>query len=109
MGQATAQEEPRASEQKNEKKEYPMKDFEFLLDIPLELTVQLGKTRLLIKDLLQLSQGAVVELEKLAEEPMEILINNRLVAKGEVVIVNEKFGIRITEIMSPAERIQQLR
>lgn len=106
MGQATAQQEVRASEGKTEK---PIKDIEFLLDIPLDLTVQLGKTRLLIKDLLQLGQGSVVELEKPAEEPMEILINNRLVAKGEVVIVNEKFGIRITEIMTPAERIQQLR
>jgi len=82
---------------------------DFLLDIPLELTVELGKARMLIKDLLQLGQGSVVELEKLAGEPMEILVNNKLVARGEVVVVNEKFGVRLTDIISPSERIQQLK
>jgi flagellar motor switch protein FliN/FliY len=85
------------------------KDIEFLLDIPLEVTVQLGMTRMLIRDLLQLGQGSVIELDKLAGEPMEILVNNKLVAKGEVVVVNEKFGIRLTDIISTAERINQLR
>jgi flagellar motor switch protein FliN/FliY len=83
-------------------------DIEFLLDIPLEITVELGRTRMLIKDLLQLGQGSVVELEKLAGEPMEILVNNRLIARGEVVVVNEKFGVRLTDIVGPTERIKQL-
>lgn len=86
-----------------------MRDMDFLLDIPLQITVELGRTRMLIKDLLQLSQGSVVELEKLAGEPMEIFINNKLVARGEVVVVNEKFGVRLTDIISPAERIRQLK
>ena len=85
------------------------RDLDFLLDIPLEVTVELGRTRMLIKDLLQLGQGSVVELQKIAGEPMEILVNSRLVARGEVVVVNEKFGVRLTDIISPTERIQQLK
>lgn len=85
------------------------RDMDFLLDIPLEITVQLGTTRMLIKDLLQLGQGSVVELEKIAGEPMEVLVNNKLVARGEVVVVNEKFGVRLTDIISPTERIRQLK
>ncbi|HAM49218.1 MAG TPA: flagellar motor switch protein FliN [Nitrospiraceae bacterium] len=97
-------------ELKGEKKESPGKnDIEFLLDIPLEITVELGRTRMLIKDLLQLGQGSVVELEKVAGEPMEVLVNNRLVARGEVVVINEKFGVRLTDIISPTERIRQLK
>ena len=85
------------------------RDMDFLLDIPLEVTVELGRTRMFIKDLLQLGQGSVVELEKLAGEPMEILVNNKLIARGEVVVVNEKFGIRLTDIISPTERIAKLK
>jgi flagellar motor switch protein FliN/FliY len=85
------------------------RDIEFLLDIPVEITVQLGNTRMLIKELLQLGQGSVVELEKLAGEPMEILANSRLIARGEVVVVNEKFGVRLTDIISPPERLTQLK
>ncbi len=85
------------------------RDMGFLLDIPLEITVELGRTRMLIKDLLQLGQGSVIELEKIAGEPMEILVNNKLVARGEVVVVNEKFGVRLTDIISPTERIRQLK
>lgn len=81
---------------------------DFLLDIPVELTVQLGTTKMLIKDLLQLGQGSVVELEKLAGEPMEILANHKLIARGEVVVVNEKFGVRLTDIISANERISNL-
>ncbi|NWF97654.1 MAG: flagellar motor switch protein FliN [Nitrospirae bacterium] len=103
-------EEAGFEEFKEEKKENnAKKDIDFILDIPLELTVQLGMTRMLIRDLLQLGQGSVIELDKLAGEPMEILINNKLVARGEVVVVNEKFGVRLTDIISPAERINQLR
>jgi flagellar motor switch protein FliN/FliY len=85
------------------------RDMDFLLDVPLEITVELGRTRMLIKDLLQLGQGSVVELQKIAGEPMEVLVNNKLVARGEVVVVNEKFGVRLTDIISPTERIQQLK
>lgn len=85
------------------------KGIEFLLDIPLSFKVELGRTKMLIKDILQLGQGSVVELDKLAGEPMEILVNNKLIAKGEVVVVNEKFGIRLTDILSPIERVRQLR
>lgn len=85
------------------------RNINFLLDIPLEVTVELGRTRMLIKNLLQLSQGSVIEFDKIAGEPMEILVNNKLVARGEVVVVNEKFGIRLTDIISPTERIRQLK
>ncbi len=85
-----------------------LKDLDFLLDIPLEISVELGRTKILINDLLQLGQGSVVELSKLAGEPLEILINNKLVARGEAVVVNEKFGVRITDIISPMERVKQL-
>jgi flagellar motor switch protein FliN/FliY len=87
----------------------PPRDLEFLLDIPLLVSVELGRTKLLINDLLQLGQGSVVELEKLAGEPMEVFVNNRLIARGEVVVVNEKFGVRLTDIVSPSERVRQLR
>ncbi|RJQ13397.1 MAG: flagellar motor switch protein FliN [Nitrospiraceae bacterium] len=90
-------------------KQFHSRDIEFLLDIPVELTVQLGKTKMLIKELLQLGQGSVVELEKLAGEPMEIMANSRLIARGEVVVVNEKFGVRLTDIISPSERLTQLK
>ncbi len=84
-------------------------NLDFILDIPLEVTVELGRTRMLINDLLQLGQGSVIELSKLTGEPMEILVNQKLIARGEVVVVNEKFGVRLTDIVSPIERIEQLR
>ncbi len=85
------------------------RDLDFLLDIPLEVTVELGRSRMAIRDLLQLGQGSILELDKMAGEPLEILVNGRLVARGEVVVVNERFGIRLTEVISPQERIKQLR
>jgi flagellar motor switch protein FliN/FliY len=94
---------------KEEGQETIGRDVEFLLDIPVEITVRLGITNMLIKDLLQLGQGSVVELDKLAGEPMEILANSRLIARGEVVVVNEKFGVRLTDIISPSERLTQLK
>ena len=84
-------------------------DMEFILDIPLTLTVELGRNRLLISELLQLGQGSVIELTKLAGEPMDIYVNQRLIARGEVVVVNEKFGVRLTDIVSPAERVNRLK
>ena len=79
-----------------------------ILDIPLQLSAQLGSTKMLIKELLQLGPGSVVELDKLAGEPLEVLVNNKLVARGEVVMVNEKFGIRLTDVVSPTERVNKL-
>jgi flagellar motor switch protein FliN len=94
-----------------EKGEIPKQnlDLDFILDIPLFLTVELGRNRMLISELLQLGQGSVVELTKLAGEPMDVYINQRLIARGEAVVVNEKFGVRLTDIVSPAERINNLR
>lgn len=82
---------------------------DFILDIPLKVTVELGRSKMLIKDVLQLSQGSVIELTKFAGEPLEVLVNDKLIARGEVVVVNEKFGIRLTDIISPVERIEQLK
>ena len=79
-----------------------------MLDVPVQLTAELGRARITIKSLLQLSQGSVVELDGLAGEPMDIFINGYLIAQGEVVVVNEKFGIRLTDIITPSERIQKL-
>jgi len=84
------------------------RDLDFILDIPLEVSAELGRTRLLINELLQLGQGSVIELNKLAGEPMEIFVNGKLVARGEAVVINEKFGIRMTDIISPIERVKQL-
>jgi flagellar motor switch protein FliN/FliY len=84
-------------------------DMEFLLDIPLEISVELGRTKILINELLKLGQGSVLELSKLAGETLEILANRKLIARGEVVVVNEKYGIRLTEIISPSERIERLK
>ena len=81
---------------------------DLILDIPLTVTVELGRSKMLINDLLQLGQGSVVELTKLAGEPLEVLVNQKLVARGEVVVVNEKFGVRLTDIVSPMERVQSL-
>ncbi len=80
-----------------------------ILDIPLDISVELGRVKMLVNDLLQLGQGSVIELEKAVGEPLEIYVNNKLIAKGEVVVVDEKFGIRVTEIISPMERAKSLR
>ncbi len=80
-----------------------------LLDVPLKISVQLGSTKMLIKDLLRLGQGSIVELEKSAGDPMDILIGEKLIARGEVVVVNDMFGVRLTDIISPTERIETLK
>lgn len=85
-----------------------MRDLEMIMNIPVKLTVELGRTRITIKQLLELAQGSVIELEGLAGEPMDILINGYLIAQGEVVVVDDKYGIRITEIITPSERVQKL-
>jgi flagellar motor switch protein FliN/FliY len=83
-------------------------NLDFVLDIPLEISVELGRAKMLISDLLQLGQGSVIELNKLAGEPVEIFVNQKLIARGEVVVVNDKFGIKMTDILSPMERVKQL-
>ncbi len=85
-----------------------MNDFGMILDIPVNLTVELGRTSIAIRNLLQLAHGSVVELEGLAGEPMNVLVNGTLIAQGEVVVVNDKFGIRLTDIITPAERVKKL-
>jgi flagellar motor switch protein FliN/FliY len=82
---------------------------ELLLDVPLDVTVELGRARMSIQDLLAVGPGSVIELDKLAGEPLDIMVNDRLVARGEAVVVNDKFAVRITDIVSPAERIARLR
>jgi flagellar motor switch protein FliN/FliY len=91
---------PNASEEQH--------SLELILDIPLKVSVELGRTKILVQDLLKLHKGSVVELSKLAGEPLEVLVNDKVVAKGEVIAVNEKFGIRLTDIVSHAQRIRQL-
>ncbi|BAN69609.1 flagellar motor switch protein FliN [endosymbiont of unidentified scaly snail isolate Monju] len=80
-----------------------------ILDVPVTISMEIGRTRINIRNLLQLNQGSVVELDRLAGEPMDVLVNGTLIAQGEVVVVNEKFGIRLTDIVSPADRVKTLR
>ena len=93
---------------KNDASGAPSGNLEMILDIPVQLTVELGRTKIPIKHILQLAQGSVVELDGMAGEPMNVLINGCLIAQGEVVVVNEKFGIRLTDIITPSERIRRL-
>jgi flagellar motor switch protein FliN/FliY len=85
-----------------------MKNLDFLLDVPLQVSVEVGRSRILIKDLLQMREGFVVELDKLAGEPLDVYVNQRLIARGEAVMVNDKFGLRLTDVVSPAERLEKL-
>lgn len=85
------------------------RNLQLILDIPLRVTVELGRTKMPVSDLLNLTQGSVIELSKLAGEPMEVLVNDKLIARGEAVVVNEKFGVRLTDIISTSERIEQLK
>ena len=85
------------------------RNLDLILDIPLKVTAELGRTKMVVSDLLNLGQGSVIELSKLAGEPMEVLVNDKLVARGEAVVVNEKFGVRLTDIISPSERVEQLK
>ncbi|MDR1424883.1 MAG: flagellar motor switch protein FliN [Azoarcus sp.] len=85
-----------------------LNDFDMILDIPVQITVELGRTKITIRNLLQLAHGSVVELEGLAGEPMDVLVNGTLIAQGEVVVVNDKFGIRLTDIITPAERMRKI-
>ena len=95
-------------EAKTPRQETGNREMDFILDIPLDVSAELGRTKLLINELLQLGQGSVVELNKLAGEPLEVYVNGKMVARGEAVVINEKFGIRLTDIISPMERVKQL-
>jgi flagellar motor switch protein FliN len=86
----------------------PMSDINRVLDIPVQLSVELGRTKVPIKHILQLGQGSVVELDALAGEPMDVLVNGYLIAQGEVVVVNDKFGIRLTDVVTPSERLRRV-
>lgn len=85
-----------------------MNELDMILDIPVQITVELGRTKITIKNLLQLAHGSVVELDAMAGEPMDVLVNGTLIAQGEVVVVNDKFGIRLTDIITPSERMRKL-
>ena len=85
------------------------RNLNFILDIPVKITVELGRTKMVVNELLNLNEGSVVELNKLAGEPMEVLVNDKLVARGEAVVVNEKFGVRLTDVVSPSERVEPLK
>ena len=87
----------------------PNPELEVILDIPVTISMEVGRTSITIRNLLQLNQGSVIELDRLAGEPLDVLVNGTLIAHGEVVVVNEKFGIRMTDVISPAERIKKLR
>jgi len=99
----------RAEELVERKPVDPIRNLDFLLDIPMELTVEIGRAKLEIKELLTLGPGSVVELDKLAGEPLDVYVNDRLIARGEVVVVNEKFGLRLTEAVSKKERLENLK
>ena len=92
----------------NESMQKEKYDVDLIIDIPLDVSVELGKVRMIVNDLLQLGQGSIIELNKPVGEPLEIYINNKLVARGEVVVLDEKFGIRVTDIISPLERVKSL-
>ena len=87
---------------------YEERGIDLLLDIPLEVAVEVGRSRILVRDLLQLQEGSLIELDKLAGEPLDLYVNSRLIARGEAVVVNEKFGLRLTDVVSPSERIENL-
>lgn len=108
--QAAAAVQPAAFEQFSggEDKAAAMQGFDMILDIPVQLTVELGCTKIPIRNLLQLAHGSVVELDGMAGEPLDVLVNGTLIAQGEVVVVNDKFGIRLTDVITPSERMKKL-
>jgi len=95
--------------EKNDSSTDITRNIEFLFDIPISVTVELGKTKLLLKDVLKLGEGSILELDKFEGEPVDILVNNKLIAKGEVVVINERFGVKIVDIISTQERVKQLK
>jgi flagellar motor switch protein FliN/FliY len=102
------EEEPEGEPEAQERVD-PIRSLDLIMDIPLRVAVELGRTRMMVNDLLQLAQGSVIELVKNAGDPLEVLINDKPVARGEVVVLNDKFGVRITEIITPTERVEKLK
>ncbi|MDG0815418.1 flagellar motor switch protein FliN [Bdellovibrio svalbardensis] len=100
---------PAAGKKSDELSGQKDRNLNLILDIPLKVTVELGRTKMPVSELLNLTQGSVIELSKLAGEPMEVYVNDKLIARGEAVVINEKFGVRLTDVISPAERVEQLR
>ena len=90
-------------------KEQNSKRIDFLLDVPLQVSVEVGRTKMLIKDLLKMKEGGVIELDKMADEPLDLYVNSRLIARGEAVVVNDKFGLRLIDVVSAMERLEKLR
>lgn len=109
MGLAAADGPGDGQGQNPNEREKDQRNLDLILDIPLRVTVELGRTKMVVSELLNLGQGSVIELNKLAGEPLEVLVNDKLVARGEAVVVNEKFGVRLTDIISPTERVAQLK
>ncbi|MBK9346098.1 MAG: flagellar motor switch protein FliN [Burkholderiales bacterium] len=107
-GGVLAGEAPRPFSSMTGAAEVPVHDINMVLDIPVQLSVELGRTKVPIKHILQLGQGSVVELDALAGEPMDVLVNGYLIAQGEVVVVNDKFGIRLTDVVTPSERLRRV-
>ena len=111
-GEAAVEEKDETTEgegdETTDKEDGESANLDLILDIPLSVSVELGRSKMLINDLLQLGQGSVIELTKLVGDPLEVLVNNKLVARGEVVVVNEKFGVRLTDIVTPMERVKSL-
>ncbi len=101
-------EQPRPFSAANATGDGPVRDINMVLDIPVQLSVELGRTKVSIKHILQLGQGSVVELDALAGEPMDVLVNGYLIAQGEVVVVNDRFGIRLTDVVTPSERLRRI-
>ncbi|MDY7031480.1 MAG: flagellar motor switch protein FliN [Thermodesulfobacteriota bacterium] len=99
---------PKFTDLKKDPKKIRSGNLDLILDVPLNVSVELGRSKMVINDLLQLARGSIIELSKLAEEPLDVLVNGKMIARGEVVVVNDKFGIRLTDVISPSERIQNL-
>lgn len=103
MNQGNAQELATAG-----KNDLEGRGIDLLLDIPLQVSVEVGRSKILVRELLQMQEGTLIELDKLAGEPLDLYVNNRLIARGEAVVVNDKFGLRLTDVVSPSERIENL-
>ncbi|MFO8086011.1 MAG: flagellar motor switch protein FliN [Desulfobacterales bacterium] len=108
-GKAELSESKKNSIQKHNENELYTKDIDFLLDVPLQVSVEVGRAKMLIKDFLKMKEGGVIELDKMADEPLDLYVNSRLIARGEAVVVNEKFGLRLIDVVSTLERLEKLR
>jgi flagellar motor switch protein FliN/FliY len=106
--QSESKKNPIQKQNENENELY-IKDIDFLLDVPLQVSVEVGRAKMLIKDFLKMKEGGIIELDKMADEPLDLYVNSRLIARGEAVVVNEKFGLRLIDVVSTLERLEKLR